>query len=80
MATEKDLEMQELRRICADLEKQHLRNTAEIELKEQQIQTQCREAREMRKKIADLETENRLQHGQIVRLRRQIEAMEEGQG
>ena len=74
--TETDLELQNLRRICSELERAHQLNLAAISEKDRTIAYLRRELTSAKAKVLEVETENRLQHGQIVRLRRQLEAME----
>ena len=74
--TETDLELQNLRRICSELERTHQLNLASITERDRTIAYLRRELTSAKAKVLEVETENRLQHGQIVRLRRQLEAME----
>ena len=74
--TETDLELQNLRRICSELERAHQLNLASITERDRTIAYLQRELTSAKAKVLEVETENRLQHGQIVRLRRQLEAME----
>lgn len=74
--TETDLELQNLRRICSELERAHQLNLASITERDRTIAYLRRELTSAKAKVLEVETENRLQHGQIVRLRRQLEAME----
>lgn len=78
--TELDMEIQTLRRLCADLEKAHQQALETIAGKDRTIETLQRELASVKAHVLDTETENRLQHGQIVRLRRQMELMEVGIG
>ena len=74
--TETDLELQNLRRICSELERAHQLNLASITERDRTIAYLRRELTSAKAKVLEVETENRLQHGQIVRLRRQLEVME----
>ena len=74
--TETDLELQNLRRICSELERAHQLNLASITERDRTIAYLQRELTSAKAKVLEVETENRLQHGQIVRLRRQLEVME----
>ena len=74
--TETDLELQNLRRVCSELERAHQLNLASITERDRTIAYLRRELTSAKAKVLEVETENRLQHGQIVRLRRQLEAME----
>ena len=74
--TETDLELQNLRRICSELERAHQLNLASITERDRTIAYLRRELTSAKAKLLEVETENRLQHGQIVRLRRQLEVME----
>ena len=75
--TETDLELQNLRRICSELERAHQLGLASITERDRTIAYLRRELASAKAKVLEVETENRLQHGQIVRLRRQIGLMEE---
>ena len=74
--TETDLELQNLRRICSELERAHQLNLASISEKDRTIEALRNELSKVKARALEVETENRLQHGQIVRLRRQLEVME----
>lgn len=74
--TEMDMEIQTLRRLCTDLEKAHQLNLAALSEKDRTIEALRNELAEVKAKALEISTENRLQHGQIVRLRRQVEMME----
>ena len=74
--TETDLELQNLRRICSELERAHQLNLAAISEKDRTIEALRNELSKVKARALEAETENRLQHGQIVRLRRQLEVME----
>ena len=78
--TEMDIEIQTLRRLCADLEAAHRQALETIAEKDRTIVLLMDELKQAKAKRLEVETENRLQHGQIVRLRRQMELMEVGIG
>lgn len=75
--TEKDLEVQNLRRIVTELERAHQLNLAAIAERDRTIEALREEMTRLKTKTAELDLLNKLQQSNIVRLRRQMQALEE---
>ena len=75
--TEKDMEVQNLRRIVTELERAHQLNLAAIEERDRTIEALREEMTRLKTKTAELDLLNKLQQSNIVRLRRQMQALEE---
>lgn len=75
--TEKDLEVQNLRRIVTELERAYQLNLAAIQERDRTIEALREEMTRLKTKTAELDLLNKLQQSNIVRLRRQMQALEE---